>query len=153
MGTSPYSPSARLAAEPLIRTLVISQHELVRRQLVAYLRLSPYLEVVGDVFDPDTILQNRPDVLVLDLSQLGPCSVRQAIDAVICTGAGLIALASMPDVHIERMVREAGGLYRLKSASAERLAEAVREVAILSKPLATPIVMGRCNPNGASPSL
>jgi len=151
MGTNPQSYGTCLAAGPSIRTLVISQHEVVRRQLVAYLSRSPYLTVEGDMFHADTILQVRPDVLVLDLSQLGPSSIRQALEAATSIGAGLIALASMPDVHVERLVREAGGLYRLKAAGADHLAEAVREVAILSKPLASPMATtSRCPSNGAS---
>ncbi len=141
---------ARLAAEPTIRTLVISQHEVVRRQLVAYLSRSPYLSVEGKVFEPEVIERVRPDVLVLDLSQLDAASIRQATDAVIAIGAGLIALASMPDVHVERLVRDAGGEYRLKAAGADHLAEAVRQVAPPSKPLATPGAERRRRPDGGS---
>ena len=150
MGTHTLSSGASLAADPSIRALVISQHEVVRRQLVAYLSRSPYLVVEGERFDADVIRRAMPDVLVLDLSQLGEASIRQAIDAVIATGAGLIALASMPDVHVERLVREAGGLYRLKAAGADRLAEVVREVAIVSKPLAGPLGMSSCPPCGGA---
>jgi DNA-binding NarL/FixJ family response regulator len=151
MGNNPYT-GARLAAEPTIRTLVVSQHEVVRRQLVAYLSRSPYLTVQGEVFEPDVIERVRPDVLVLDLSQLDADSIRRATDAVIATGGGLIALASMPDVHVERLVREAGGEYRLKAAGADHLAEAVREMALLAKPLAAPVgVSGPLPSDGAGP--
>ena len=53
-----------------VTTLVISQHEAVRRQLVTYLGRSPALAVSGDAFSPEAIIQAHPDVLVLDLSQL-----------------------------------------------------------------------------------
>jgi hypothetical protein len=131
-----------LAAEPTIRTLVISQHEVVRRQLVAYLDRSPDLAVEGAVFDAGVIERVRPDVLVLDLSQLDTPCLQQATGAVVATGARLIALASMPDVYSERLVREAGGAYRLKAAGADHLAETVREMALLSKPLAAPVAAG-----------
>src|SRR5688572_19261186 len=110
-------------------TLVISQHEAVRRQLVTYLGRSPSLAVSGDAFSLEAIIQAHPDVLVLDLSQLGQERLRQAIDAARCVGAHLIALASMRDLADERAVTVAGGLYRLKSAGADGLAEIIQDVA------------------------
>ena len=112
-----------------IRTLVISQHEAVRRQLVTYLSRSPALVVSGDTFSPEAVVQAHPDVLVLDLSQLGQEGLRQAIDAARRVGARLVALASMHELANERAVAGAGGLYRLKSAGADGLAEIVRDVA------------------------
>lgn len=118
-----------LSASPaVVETLVMSQHEVVRRQLVTYLGRSPSLAVTGDVFSQEVILRTHPDVVVLDLSQLGRESLHQAIDAARRVGARLIALASMRDLADERAVTEAGGLYRLKSAGADSLAEIVREI-------------------------
>jgi DNA-binding NarL/FixJ family response regulator len=119
-----------------VQTLVISQHDAVRRLLVAYLGRSPDLVVQGEPFAPETILQTRPDVLVLDLSQLGRAGLRAAIDAAQRIGAHLIALASMRDADDEQTVLGAGGMYRLKSAGADGLAETVRAVA--SRPAASP---------------
>jgi DNA-binding NarL/FixJ family response regulator len=106
---------------------VISQHDVVRRQLVAYLDRSPALQVHGDEFSADAITHARPDVLVLDLSQLGPRGLRQGLDAARDVGAQVIALASIQERSAERAVIEAGGLYRLKSAGADGLAELVRD--------------------------
>ena len=61
-----------------ITTLVISQHEVVRRLLVTYLGRSPALVVSGDAFSPEAIVHAHPNVLVLDLSQLGQAGLRQA---------------------------------------------------------------------------
>jgi DNA-binding NarL/FixJ family response regulator len=113
----------------VVRTLVISQHEVVRQQLVAYLSRSPALSVRGDAFTPEAIIRAHPDVLVLDLSQLGQAGLRQAIDAARHVGAHLIALASMREPADEREVTDSGGLYRLKSAGADGLAEVVQDVA------------------------
>lgn len=118
----------------VVQTLVISQHEAVRRQLVAYLSRSPALFVRGDTFNPEAITHAHPDVLVLDLSQLGQAGLRQAIDAARHVGAHLIALASMREPADEREVTSAGGLYRLKSAGADGLAEIVQGVAGRSTP-------------------
>jgi DNA-binding NarL/FixJ family response regulator len=117
------------AAIDQVNVLVMSQHDAVRLQLVMYLGRSPSLAVSGDAFSADAILQSKPDVLVLDLSQLGHEHLRQAIDATHRTGARLIALASIREPIAERAVIEAGGLYRLKSAGADGLAEVVGEVA------------------------
>ncbi|HZO31114.1 MAG TPA: hypothetical protein VFH48_34545 [Chloroflexota bacterium] len=108
----------------LVNVLVISQHDLVRRQLVAYLGRSPALLVSGDAFSSEAIARARPDVLVLDLSQLDSHSLHQALDATQSVGARVIALASIREPSAERAVVAAGGLYRLKSAGADGLDEA-----------------------------
>ena len=109
--------------------LVMSQHDAVRRQLVIYLGRSPALAVSGDAFSLDAILKAAPDVLVLDLSQLSRENLHQALDAVQSIGARLIALASIREPAVERDVVDAGGLYRLKSAGSDGLAETVGELA------------------------
>lgn len=121
---------APAAAVPPIRVLALSQHEAVRRQLVDYLGRKPALTAKGAGFSAGTILQERPDVLVLDLSQLGTEALLAAIGAAGRVGAGLIALASMRDPAEEGLVVAAGGRYCLKSAGAGGLAELVRELAI-----------------------
>jgi len=120
----------------IVQALVISQHEAVRQQLVAYLSRSPNLAVHGEPFAADAILRARPDVLVLDLSQLGQAGLRAAIDAAQRVGARLIALASMREPADEQLVRSAGGMYRLKSAGADGLAELIRIAA--SRPAPSP---------------
>ena len=112
----------------LIHVLVISQHELVRRQLVTYLGRSIAVEVSGDEFSVGSIARARPDVLVLDLSRLTPTQVGQALDASEQAGARVIALASMFDPTAEQAVTQAGGLYRLKSAGADGLADIVHTI-------------------------
>lgn len=117
----------------VVRTLVISQHEAVRRQLVTYLSRTPALSVSGDAFTPEAIVRAHPDVLVLDLSQLGQAGLGTALDAARRVDAYLIALASMRDLSDERAVTDFGGLYRLKSAGADGLAEIVQDVARKSR--------------------
>jgi len=111
------------------RVLVISQHEAVRRQLVAYLSRSPALAVSGEPFAPELITRAQPDVLIVDLSQLGPGNLGRAIEAAQGVGARLIALASIREPAEEALVRQADGLYRLKSAGPDGLAETVLETA------------------------
>jgi DNA-binding NarL/FixJ family response regulator len=108
-----------------VQVLVISQHDVVRHQLVAYLTRSPGLAVRGDAFSRDAIERAQPDVLVLDLSQLGPDRLRDLLARVRQSGTRLIALASLRVDADERAVSQAGGIYRLKSAGADGLAEMV----------------------------
>jgi hypothetical protein len=118
-------PEPATASTAVVQTLVLSQHEAVRRQLVAYLGRSPALAVSGEPFDPEAIVRARPEVVVLDLSRLGSAGLRSAIGAVQAVGARLIALASIREPADEDAVGRAGGLYRLKSAGADGLAETV----------------------------
>lgn len=117
------------AADALVHVLVVSQHDGVRRQLVAYLGRSSSLVVSGDEFSPEAIESSQPDVLVLDLSQLDADDLRRAIGMARRSGAGLIALASLRKSADEHAVVEAGGLYRLKSAGADGLVDVVRSAA------------------------
>jgi DNA-binding NarL/FixJ family response regulator len=118
----------------------MSQHDAVRRQLVIYLDRSPALAVRGDAFSPEAIVRSDPDVLVLDLSQLGREQLCQAIETVHLTGTRLIALASIREPADERAVVDAGGLYRLKSAGADGLAEIVRDLACQAPPRAARVL-------------
>jgi DNA-binding NarL/FixJ family response regulator len=121
-----------------VQTLVISQHEAVRQQLVIYLSRSPSLAVTGAAFSPSAIAEAHPDVLVLDLSQLDLTALRDAIEASQRVGARLIALASLRDPRAEELVVRAGGRYQLKVAGANGLAELVHEA--MSRPTPGPRV-------------
>lgn len=128
-------------ASPItVRTLVISQHEAVRHQLVTYLSRSPSLAVTGVAFSAETIIQTCPDVLVLDLSQLGNAELCAAIIAAAQMGARLIALASLRDPHAEALVVQAGGIYQLKAAGANGLAELVKTST--TRPGSDPFIVG-----------
>jgi len=60
----------RRAPAGLVQVLVISQHEIVRQQLVAYLRRSASFAVGGAELSVGAIVRAQPDVLVLDLSRV-----------------------------------------------------------------------------------
>jgi DNA-binding NarL/FixJ family response regulator len=111
-----------------VQALVMSQHDAVRCQLVAYLSRSPGLAVSGVSFSPEAIGRASPDVVVLDLSQIGPDGLGAALAAAQAVGARLIALASMRVPADEALVREGGGLYLLKTAGADGLAEHVQRL-------------------------
>ncbi len=112
-----------------VQTLVISQHEVVRGQLVAYLTRALDLSVRGEPFTSEAIVRAHPDVVVLDLSQIGHAGLVAAIDQARCVGARMVALASIHDLADERAVVNANGVYRLKTAGADGLAEIIRTAA------------------------
>lgn len=111
-----------------IRTLVISQHDAVRRPLVAYLNRTPGLFATGDVFGVEAVLKARPEVIVLDLSGIRRADLIALVDVVGRIGARLIALASLGDPADCEIVQRAGGIYRLKAAGAAGLDEIVRDI-------------------------
>jgi DNA-binding NarL/FixJ family response regulator len=125
--------------------LVMSQHEGVRQQLVAYLGHSLSLRVSGALFSLEEILRVCPDVVVLDLSRLDRGGLRTAIDGARQVRAHLIALASIRDLDDERAVTGAGGLYLLKSAGADGLVEIVKHAAVTRESTSrTRTVTGGC---------
>jgi len=128
--------SAACARGCAVQTLVVSQHEAVRQQLVMYLSRSPTIAVIGAVFSPSAILEFHPDVLVLDLSQLRLVDLCDAIEAAHLIGASLIALASLRDPRAEELVLHAGGRYQLKAAGANGLAEMI--LAAMPRPTLVP---------------
>jgi DNA-binding NarL/FixJ family response regulator len=117
--------NARTCRRAAVRALVLSEHDAVRCQLVAYLGRSPALDVTGDRFTVDAIRAAHPRVVVLDLSQLARDDLGRALAAAGDVGARVVALASVRESDDERDVLRAGGTYRLKTVGADGLAETV----------------------------
>ena len=115
-------PTAGSAAA--VQTLVLSQHDAVRRQLVDHLARSPRLAVSGGA-DPDLIRRTHPRVLVVDLSGVDSLMLEQVLALSTAIGTRLVALASVRDVAQERQVVGAGGTYLLKTVGASGLAQAI----------------------------
>lgn len=145
-------PAEPTTAPTVVRTLVMSEHEAVRRQLVTYLGCSPWLDVTGVAFGPESIAAVRPDVLVLDLSRISRDGLDRAIRTARGVGARLVALASMPDAEQQRAVIDAGGRYCLKTAGAGDLAEIVNALAARPGPVAARAGMSRDHRAAASRS-
>jgi DNA-binding NarL/FixJ family response regulator len=120
-----------------IRVVVVDDHELVRRGLLAFLQSEPDLDVVGDAaggaealelldrLGPDGAL---PDVVVMDL-QMRPVdgieSTRMIRDR--HPGVQVVALSSFDESERVRAVLEAGASgYVLKDSDADDVAAAIR---------------------------
>jgi DNA-binding NarL/FixJ family response regulator len=120
-----------------IRVLVVDDHELVRRGLLAFLESEPDLDVVGEADDGGRALDvlarldsegRRPDVVVMDLQM-------QPVDGIESTrrirarfeGVEVVALTSFAKSELVKAALEAGASgYVLKDSDADDVAAAIR---------------------------
>lgn len=120
-----------------IRVLVVDDHAVVRRGLLAFLGSEPDLEVVGDAGGGTEALDllarldsegRRPDVVVMDL-QMRPVDGIEATRQIRARydDVEVVALTSFVDERRVREAFEAGAAgYVLKDADADEVAAAIR---------------------------
>lgn len=115
-----------------IRVMIVDDHGMVRRGLVAYLISDPDLEVVAEARDGQEAIQLceqfQPDVILMDL-------VMPELSGVAATRiihnrwpeVQVIALTSFQEKELVQEALQAGAIsYLLKNVSGEDLAEAIR---------------------------
>ena len=136
----------------MIAVLVLDDHELVRRGLVAYIAGEPDMRVVAEAA---TVAQARtqlglhqPDVALVDLV-LGTEDglALSALTAAVSPRTRLIALTGFGEAHRVRRVLDAGFAgYILKTAAADEVVAAIRRVAqgqvALDPAVTAPVVAG-----------
>ena len=116
----------------LIRVMIVDDHGMVRRGLVAYLISDPDLEVVAEGRDGQEAIELcekfQPDVILMDL-------VMPELSGVAATRiihkrwpkVQVIALTSFQEKELIQEAFQAGAIsYLLKNVSGEDLAEAIR---------------------------
>ena len=120
-------------AEPRqIRVLIVDDHGMVRRGLMAYLGNQADLQLAGEAGDGQEALQLceklQPDVVLMDL-------IMPVLDGVAATRAirkrwpetQVIALTSFQEKDLVRDALQAGAIgYLLKNVSGDDLAQAIR---------------------------
>ncbi|WP_407891325.1 response regulator [Lacticaseibacillus sp. N501-2] len=119
----------------MIKVLLVDDHEMVRLGVSTYLGVMPDIEVVGQATDGqeglDQALALRPDVILMDL-------VMPHMDGIEATQkilkawpqARIIILTSFIDDEKVYPAIEAGAAsYILKTATAEEIANAIRQTA------------------------
>ena len=115
-----------------IRVMVVDDHGVVRRGLVAYLEEEPDLELVGEAADGEEAVQMceqlRPDVILMDLvmPELGGADATRSIRK-RWPQVQVIALTSFQDKELVQEALQAGAIsYLLKNVSGNDLVEAIR---------------------------
>jgi NarL family two-component system response regulator LiaR len=112
--------------------MVVDDHGMVRRGLVAYLEEEPDLELVGEAADGEEAVQLcehlRPDVILMDLVMpgLGGADATRSIRK-RWPQVQVIALTSFQDKELVQEALQAGAIsYLLKNVSGKDLVEAIR---------------------------
>jgi len=121
-----------LSASNPIRVMIVDDHDMVRRGLIAFLRVKADLELVAEASDGqeavDLCEQVRPDVVLMDL-------VMPGMDGTAATQiirqrwphVQVVALTSFEERELVRGALQAGAIsYLLKNVSVDDLAEAIR---------------------------
>jgi DNA-binding NarL/FixJ family response regulator len=124
-------------AEPVIRVLVVDDHEVVRRGLHAFLDGEVDIDVVGDAADGGEALDvltrldaegARPDVVLMDL-QMAPMDGIEATRRVreLYSATEVVALTSFGETERVMRALEGGASgYLLKDSEPDEIASAVR---------------------------
>ena len=123
--------------DPVIRVLVVDDHEVVRRGLHGFLDGEPDLEVVGDAGGGEEALElfaqldsdgRRPDVVLMDL-QMAPMDGIETTRRVreLYPGVEVVALTSFAEKERVRAALDSGASgYLLKDSQPSEVAAAVR---------------------------
>jgi two-component system, NarL family, response regulator LiaR len=116
-----------------IRVLIVDDHAMVRKGLVAFLKNEPELDLVGEACDGreaiESCEQNHPDVILMDLvmPEMGGVAATRAIHQ-RWPHVQVIALTSFQEKELVQDALQAGAIgYLLKNVSGEELAEAIRQ--------------------------
>jgi NarL family two-component system response regulator LiaR len=119
-------------AQP-IRVLIVDDHAMVRKGLLAILKNNPEFELVGEARDGREAIeccgQLKPDVILMDLvmPELGGVAATRAIHQ-RWPNIRVIALTSFQEKELVQDALQAGAIgYLLKNVSGDELAEAIRQ--------------------------
>lgn len=116
-----------------IRVLIVDDHAMVRKGLVAILKNMPELELAGEARDGQEAItccgQLKPDVVLMDLvmPELGGVAATRTIHQ-RWPNVRVIALTSFQERELVQDALQAGAIgYLLKNVSGDELAEAIRQ--------------------------
>lgn len=118
-----------------IRVMIVDDHDMVRRGLATYLRVTPDIKLVGEASDGEQALaiyqSCQPDVILMDLimPRMGGIEATRRIRAHF-PNIQVIALTSFKEREmVQEMLREGAISYLLKNVTGEELVSAVRSAA------------------------
>jgi two-component system, NarL family, response regulator LiaR len=121
-----------VADTSVIRVVVVDDHDMVRRGLASYLRITPDLKLVGEASDGQQALgvceSASPDVVLMDLvmPRMGGIDAIRRIRAQF-PSIRVIALTSFQEGDLVQEALRAGAIsYLLKNVTGEDLVLAIR---------------------------
>jgi len=116
-----------------IRVMIVDDHTMVRKGLVAFLKNEPALELVGEACDGREAIECcerfQPDVILMDLimPELGGVAATRTIHQ-RWPQVQVIALTSFQEKELVQDALQAGAIgYLLKNVSGDELSEAIRQ--------------------------
>src|SRR5690625_2853836 len=119
----------------MIRVVVVDDHEIVRKGLIAFLQTDPAIDVIGEAGsgqEGEKIVKNmQPDVVLMDLMMENGTGI-EATKAIIAQypQIRIIILTSYYDDEQVFPAIEAGAFsYILKTSSATEIADAIKKAA------------------------
>ncbi|QDP39736.1 response regulator [Radiobacillus deserti] len=117
----------------MIRVVVVDDHEVVRKGVIAYLRTEEDLEIVGEAFSGDegakVVLEQKPDVVLMDLIMENGTGI-EATKQIMTSypTCKIIILTSYYDDEQVFPALEAGAFsYILKTSTAEEIVTAIKK--------------------------
>ena len=132
----------------MIRVVVVDDHEIVRKGIIAYLQTDNLIDVVGEAGSGnegvDIVLKVKPDVVLMDLIMKDGTGI-EATKKILESepNCKVIILTSFYDNEQIFPAIEAGAFsYILKTSSANEIAEAIKKAAN-GENVIEPIVAGK----------
>src|SRR5690606_15926646 len=119
----------------MIRVIVVDDHEIVRKGIIAYLQTDPEINVIGQASSGNDgaqlILKEKPDVVLMDLMMdngTGIDATKQVMQEY--PSCKIIILTSYYDDQQVFPALEAGAFsYILKTSSADEIVSAIKKAA------------------------
>lgn len=134
-----------MSEQKMIRVMIVDDHDMVRRGLASYFRVTQDIELVGEASNGRQAFkvceEIRPDVVLMDLlmPQMGGIEATRLIRERF-PEVQVIALTSFQDKELVQEVLKEGAIsYLLKNVSGEDLVSAIR-AAYAGKPTIAPEV-------------
>ncbi len=117
----------------MIRVIVVDDHEVVRKGIIAYLQTDGEIDVIGEASSgnegADIVIEQQPDVVLMDLIMENGTGI-EATEKIMkkCPTCKVIILTSFYDDEQIFPAMEAGAFsYLLKTSSASDISRAIKK--------------------------